>query len=165
MLRRRTRHGHPYRARLAAAATVLALVVAGCGGEDEDEFAPGVSQPQTKVDFLGEADSICLSAEQQIEAAADDLLSERGGLDPAEVERVALRIAVPALETEVRAIAAIPPPDGDEAEIEAILAATEQGITEIEADPRRLADGPPPGLQKAQRLAESYGSQQCGFSG
>lgn len=164
MLRRRTGHRHADRARLAAI-SILALLFAGCGGgEDEDAgFAPGVSQPQTKVEFLREADRICLSAEQQIEAAADDLLSERGGLDPAEVERVALEIAVPALETEVRAIGSIPVPVGDEAEVAAILEATEEGIAQIEADPRALADGPPPGLRKAQRLAESYGSQQCGF--
>ena len=151
--------------RPAATVALLVLALAGCGGGDEDEgFAPGVSQPQTKVEFLREADRICLSTEQQIEAAADDLLGERGGVDPAEVERVALEIAVPALETEVLAIRAIPVPDGDQAEVEAILEATEQGIAEIEADPRALADGPPPSLRKAERLARSYGSQQCGLS-
>ena len=150
--------------RPAATVALLVLALAGCGGGEEDEgFPPGVSQPQTKVEFLREADRICLSAEQQIEAAADDLLAGRGGLDPAEVERVALEIAVPALETEVRAISAIPTPEGDGAEVEAILAATEQGIAEIEADPRGLRDGPPPSLRKAERLAQSYGSQQCGF--
>ncbi len=142
----------------------MLAVLTGCGGDEEDEgFAPGVSQPQTKVEFVREADRICLSAEQQIEAAADDLLGERGGLDPVEVERVALEIAVPALETEVRAIRAIPIPVGDEAEVEAILEATEQGIAEIEADPRDLSDGPPPSLHKAERLARRYGSQQCGL--
>ncbi len=137
------------------------------GGDEEEAdegFAAGVSRPQTKVEFLTEADRICLSAEQQIEAAADDLLAEKGGLDPAEVERVALEVAVPALETEVRAISAIAVPEGDEDAVEAILAATEQGIAEIEADPRALADGPPPSLRKAQRLAERYGSIECGFS-
>ena len=154
--------------RLAASFAALAVAAtAGCGGGDEGngdgEFPSGVSQPQTKVEFLREADRICFSTEQQIEAAADDLLAERGGVDPAEVERVALEIAVPALETEVRAIRAIPVPDGDQVEVEAILAATEEGIAEIEADPRALSDGPPPSLRKAERLARSYGSQQCGL--
>ena len=122
-----------------------------------------VAEPLSKVEFLLQADAICLSSESQIEAAADDLLGGRGGFNPAEVERVALGIAVPALESEVRAIRALGPPPGDASEVEAILAATERGIAQIEADPRGLVDGAPSGLREAQRLAERYGSQQCGF--
>ena len=84
--------------------------------------------------------------------------------DPAEVERVALDVAVPALEAEVRAIDAIGVAGGRRARrCEAILDATERGIAQIEADPRGLVDGPPPALREAQRLAEAYGSKQCGF--
>ena len=153
--------------RLAApvvAALVAATVGVGCGGDSEDStYAPGVSQPLTKVEFLREADRICYSAEAQIEAAADDLLGEKGGPDPRQVERVALDVAVPALESEVAAIGAIGVPKGDERDVRAILDATEEGIAQIEADPRALTDGPPPALRRAQRLAEAYGSEQCGF--
>jgi len=162
VLRRRARHGHPDRARLAV--LLAAVLVAGCG-EDESgqEYPAGVAQPQSKVEFLREADRICFSSEAQIEAAADELLNRKGGADPDEVERVALQIAVPALETEVRAIRSLGAPPGDEAEVEAILTATERGIAEIEADPRALAERSPPGLRQAQRLAQRYGSRQCGF--
>jgi hypothetical protein len=164
VLRRWARHGNADRAGLRTLTlSLLVLALAGCGGEDEEGFPAGVSQPATKVEFLREADRICVSSEARIEAAADDLLRERGAPHPEQVERVALGIAVPALETEVRAIGSLTPPEGDEAEIEAILDATERGIAQIEADPRRLADGPPPGLREAQRLAERYGSTECGF--
>jgi hypothetical protein len=163
VLRRRARHGNAHRAGLTL--PLLVLAIAGCGGEDEgeEEFPAGVSQPATKVEFLREADRICVSSEARIEAAADDLLRERGRPDPERVEQVALKIAVPALETEVRAIGSLTPPEGDEDEIQAILDATERGIAQIEADPRGLTDGPPPGLREAQRLAERYGSAECGF--
>ena len=162
MLRRRARHRDAHRARLVLALGLLAL--AGCGGdESEPDFSPVVSEPLSKVAFLRQADQICFSSEAQIEAAADDLLGEKGGPDPAEVERIALNVAVPALEAEVRAIRALGAPEGDEAEVEAILSATERGIEEIKADPRGLADGAPPGLREAQRLAERYGSSECGF--
>ena len=162
MLWRRTRHGHAHRAHLVLALGLVAL--AGCGGDDSEngDFSPVVADPLSKVEFLRQADQICFSSESRIEAAADDLLGQ-GEPDPAEVERIALNIAVPALEAEVRAIRALGAPEGDEAEVEAILEATEQGIAEIEADPRGLADGRPPGLQEAQKLAERYGSQECGF--
>jgi hypothetical protein len=162
VLRRRARHRHLDRTRLVAVATLLA--VAGCGGGDEaeDEFPPGVAQPPTKVEFLREADRICLSQDAQIEAAADDLVNAPGRPPPAQVRRLALGIVVPALEAEVRAIGALPVPVGDEREVEAILAATERGIAQIEVDPASLVDGPPPGLREAGRLAERYGSRQCG---
>ena len=164
MLRRRARHRNADRAGLAALAS--AVVLTGCGGDDgATDFPPGVSQPRSKVEFLRDADRICFASESRIEAAADDLLSGRVGPRPAEVERVALGVAVPALEAEARAIGALGAPPGDEAEVAAILSATERGIRQIEADPRALVDGPPPALTRAQRLAESYGSTQCGFAG
>lgn len=134
----------------------------GDGGEG-DRYPAGVTQPLSKVEFLREADRICRSSESRIEAAADGLLAGRGRPDPAEVKQVALAVAVPALETEVRAIRALGAPSGDSGEVEAILAATERGVAEIKADPAALADGPPAALRRAQRLAEQYGSTQCGF--
>jgi hypothetical protein len=162
VLRRRARHRHLDRTRLVAVAALLG--VAGCGGGDEgeDEFPLGVAQPQTKVEFLREADRICFAGDARIEAAADDLATAPGEPPAAQVRRLALGIVVPALEAEVRAIGALPVPAGDEPEVEAILAATERGIAQIEADPAGIVDGPPPGLREAGRLAEGYGSRQCG---
>jgi hypothetical protein len=162
VLRRRARHRHDHRARLGAALALAAL--AGCGGDDEpDDFSPVVVEPLSKVEFLDEADRICFASEARIEAAADDLVTRRRDPAPAEVERVALGVVVPALESEVRAIRALGAPDGDEQEVEEILSATEQGIAAIERDPRGLLDGVPAPLGRAQRLAEAYGSRQCGF--
>ncbi|MEJ7876644.1 MAG: hypothetical protein WKF62_08285, partial [Solirubrobacterales bacterium] len=118
-------------------ATVLAVaaLAAGCGGEDDGGFSPVVSEPVSKLEFLRQADEICVSTESRIEAAADDLVTAKEDPEPEEVERIALDIVVPALESEVAAIAALGAPEGDEEEVEAILAATEAGIVEIEADP------------------------------
>jgi len=150
----------------AAAAIVFAVaaLLSGCGGdEDEGGFSPVVSDPLSKVEFLRQSDEICRSAESRIEAAADDLLTQEGDPDPAEVERIAIDLVVPALESEVSAIGALGAPEGDEAEVQAILDATEAGIAEIEADPSKLLDGVPESLQKAEMLARRYGSQQCGI--
>jgi hypothetical protein len=143
---------------------LAAAFVVGCGDDDgPDDFSPVVVEPVSKVEFLREADRICVASETRIEAAADDLVTGRGETDPAEVERVATAIVVPALESEVRAIRALGAPDGDEREVAAILAATERGIAAIERDPRSLVDGVPAALRRAERLAAAYGSRQCGF--
>ena len=148
--------------RRTTAAFLAAVALSGCG-EDETGYSPVVADPLGKVEFLREADRICYSTEARIEAAADELATAPGGPDPREVERVAVAVVIPALETEVRAIRAIGAPAGDEPEVDAILAATERGIAEIEREPRSLADGAPPGLRQAKRLAERYGSRECGF--
>jgi hypothetical protein len=164
VLRRRTRNRHPDRARLAALATfaLAAAAFARCGGGDETSTYPaGVSRPIAKVRFLAEAERICHSTNARIEAAADGLVTGRRKPPPAEVRRVVLRIVVPTLRSEVDAIGALGAPAGDEARVEAILAATERGIRQIEADPVGVLDGPPPALREAGRLAQAYGSVEC----
>ena len=151
--------------RTAAAVTLaVAALASGCGSDDEEGgFSPVVSDPLSKVEFLRQADEICHSAESQIEAAADDLVTDEEDPTPQEVEEVAISIVVPALESEVAAIDALGAPEGDEETVEAILDATRAGISEIESDPQSLLDGPPPSLAEAERLARAYGSQQCGI--
>jgi hypothetical protein len=161
VLRRWARHGHTHPARLAVFAL---LALAGCGGgESDDGYAPGVSRPLDKVQFLAEADRICHSTNAQIEAAADDLVGGRHDPPPAQVRRVVLAVAIPALEAEVRAIRAIGVPAGDAKEVDAIIAATERGIAELRADPAIAVNGAPPGLRAAARLSRAYGSQECGL--
>ncbi len=160
MLRRRARHGHADRAGLAIAAT--AAILTGCGGDDPATTYPtGVSRPIAKVRFLAEADRICHSTSARVEAAADDLATSGHDPRPAEARRVALNVAVPALEAEVQAISSLGSPRGDESEVEAIIRATKRGIAQIEADPAGVVDGPPPALRKAGRLARAYGSAEC----
>jgi hypothetical protein len=160
VLRRRARDRHADRAAVAIAAAAIA---AGCGSDDasDDTFPAGVSRPIAKVRFLAEADRICHSTNVRVEAAADDLA--RGGREPrpAQARRVALGIAVPALEAEVQAISSLGAPRGDEQQVDAIIAATRRGIAQIRADPAGVVDGPPPALRKAGRLARAYGSSEC----
>ena len=147
----------------ALAAALSAAVLAACGEESGGVPQPPPSDPLSRVEFLEQADAICHSTEARIEAAADDLLRPGRDPRPGAVERVALTVVVPALETEVRAIRSLGAPAGDEAEVEAILAATERGIAAIGADPRGLADRVPAPLREAERLASAYGSRQCGL--
>ena len=144
---------------LAAAAS------SGCGGgEGDTTYAAGVSRPIAKVQFLREADRICASTNARIEAAGDDLIGGRSDPPPAEVKRVVIGVAIPALEAEVRAIRALGAPQGDEQAVDAIVATTEEGIDEIRADPVGAVDrGPPAALRRAAKLSRAYGSQECGL--
>jgi hypothetical protein len=141
---------------------VLALALAGCGGDDANTSTFVEPPPLTKSEFLAEADRICFAAESQIEAAADDYAGEEKP-DPAEVRRLVTRVVVPKLRGEVTTIRLLDPPPEDEAQIEEILAATEQGADELEADPESVLDDIPDELREAERLARAYGSKECGL--
>ena len=145
------------------AGLVLAAALIGCGGGESDDvtYPAGVSRAPDKVDFLAEADRVCHSTNARIEAAADELVGGRDDPPPAQVRSVVLNVAIPALEAEVRAIRALGAPAGDERDVDAIIAATEEGIAQIRADPVAVLSGPPPALRRAGRLARAYGSVEC----
>jgi hypothetical protein len=150
--------------RAVAALFAAACLGVGCGGEeDEGGFSPVVAEPLSKVEFVRQADEICVATESRIEAAADDLVTQKKDPAPAEVERIAVDIVIPALRSEVSAIEALGAPEGDEEDVEEILAATEEGIAAIEADPQGLLDGPPAALRRAGTLSRAYGAQECGI--
>jgi len=145
-----------------AVGACVAIALAGCGGGDDETTTTTAPEPLTRAEFVRQADQICLSGDSRIEAAGDDLLAAGRKPSPAEVRRIALRIVVPGLEAEVRAIRALGAPPGDEPQVERILRATERGIAQIEADPEGAIEGPTPGLLEAGRLARRYGSEECG---
>jgi hypothetical protein len=163
VLRRRPRYRHAHRAGLSLGSVLAAAALIGCGGGDETttRYPPGVARPIDKVEFLREADRICESTNARVEAAADDLVGGRNEPPPAEVRRIVLAIVIPALQTEVDAISSLGAPEGDERKVSAIIAAVEEGIDELRADPLSALDGPPPSLVRAGRLAAAYGSRAC----
>jgi hypothetical protein len=150
---------------LAALAASGALALAGCGGDDDTSTtASGASETSgssgpalTKAQFVAQADAICAAGDRTIEEAIK-ALGRGGEPSPADLHQFSI-IAVPAIQQEVDAIKALPPPEGDEDEVKAILAAVQKGIDKIKSDPTSIESDP---LAEADRLAEDYGLEQCG---
>lgn len=134
----------------------------GCGGDERTTTGFTEPPPLTKPQFLAEADRICFAIESEIEASLDDFVKDDHP-DPAAVRRVVDRIVVPRLHSEVQTIRLLDPPPADTAEIERILAATERGTDQLEADPQAAVDRVPSGLREGERLARAYGSEECGI--
>ena len=155
-------------ARPALALTGLAVtgVVAlgGCGGEDEttstattaSETTTASAPALTKEQFIAQADAICAAGDKTINAAVQVLGD--GQPSQADLEQFA-QIAVPALQVQVDAIRALPPPSGDEEQITAMLDAVQDGVDKIKSDPSAIEADP---LKQADQLAQDYGLQQCG---
>ena len=136
-------------------ATSLAsgLLVAGCGGSDDDS--------PTKAEFIQQADAICKKAHDEFEK---DFQQAFGNERPsnAQLEKFATSNLVPGTQGEIDEISALEPPPGDETEVEAIIDAVQGGVDKIKADPGILLPSVPEDpLAKGHQLAKQYGMKEC----
>jgi hypothetical protein len=137
------------RDRWLAVVLIVALPVAatGCDGDEETE-APAPSRQE----YVAQADAICRSAEQDLKAAQQGSGSAR----VEEAEFVEQEI-VPILQRQLDEIQELPPPPGDEGNIEAALLAAEEDLSDLSEDPSRV----PEGMRELHRQLQRYGSTTC----
>ena len=133
---------------------IAALPAVGCGGSDED--AP------TKADFIAKADAICKKAHDKFEKDFNAAFAGNPQPSQAQLNEFALSTLVPGVQGEIDDISALEPPSGDEAEVNAIIAAVQGGVNKIKADPGVLS----PKVkfdpqQKGHQLAKEYGMKEC----
>ena len=166
---------------LLALALAAGLIAAGCGDDDDETTTAATTTPTTttagatgatgatgeplsKDEFITEADAICEAGDQEIDAEAQDFFPEGGSPGAAEEEAFVSEVVVPNIQEQLDGIAALTPPEGDEDEVQAILAAAQQAVDELEEDPSALSGGGGGGdpFAEANRLAQDYGLKACG---
>lgn len=137
------------------------LVAAGCGGDDDDGD-PGASI--TKEEWIAQANEICQEGDEEMERAAQEAFADAqdGGRPDAQAEQRFLEeVVAPGIEMQVADIAALPRPEGDEDQIEGIIAAAEEGAATVKANPSALEEEPDP-FKEATQLIVEYGVTDCG---
>ena len=132
-----------------------AFAVAGCGGSG-DETSGGSG---SKQEFIAAANEICSRMGDEISAEAEKLSATKTD----QILNFFEMVTLPKLSEEYDEIAALQPPEGDGAEIDAIVAAGRQAISESKQDPKLLlvSEGEPTPFDEANRLAGDYGIDQC----
>lgn len=144
-------------------AALVLVVVAGCGSGDDDEGGEE-TQTLTKVEFIEQGDKICEEAEERSESEAEQFAEDNGfELEKAskeEIEEAITEVLVPALNQQAEEIKALGAPEGDEKRVEAIVAALQDGASEVADEPKLAFEGQP--LKEASRLAKDYGFKVCG---
>ena len=140
--------------RLAAAA-LAALALTACGGDER------LSKPE----YLRRADAICAKYERRLAA----LPEPRTLRDvPAFIER-----GVPLAKEELAELDELRPPEGDEAEVDRLLAQVRETTAELErlgeaaaardrAGARAAAERLEEASDRAAKLARRYGLDECG---
>jgi hypothetical protein len=151
---------------LFAALAALALVVAGCGsGGDSTGSTEASSSSLTKAEFLEKGNAICAKGNEEIEAGFEEFSKENnlGKKRPskAQLEEAIETVLIPKIRKQVEGIAALSPPSGDEAEVEAIVDAAEEALEKGEEDPSSLAGESNGPFVKANKLASKYGLVKC----
>jgi uncharacterized protein with beta-barrel porin domain len=141
-----------------ALALTAGLIAAGCGGGDDNGTTAAA---QSKDEFLKRGNQICSAGEKQIIAAENKVLGENP--TQAEVNKFATKTAIPTLQYELAGIQGLPPPSGDEDEVDAIVSAAQQGLDKLKGDPSLIAAGGQDNpFAEANKLAKQYGLTACG---
>jgi hypothetical protein len=137
---------------LVSSLTLSAIIVGvtACGGGD----------PVSKADFVTQANQICADSNEAVIAAAGESLSAKPTRQ--EITNFWNVTGRPEVEKRIDQIAELDVPEGEEAEIEAILTALESGTEETQAqvDAGKAIEGDDP-YAEASRLAEDYGLTDC----
>ena len=152
---------------MLAGALAVAAVGFGCGGDGGDGSTEVTASADVeKPTYIKKADAVCKQANIRIEDGWEDFVKSRGG-DPAEAfegqdaeNEFATTVVLPGKQWQVDHLAELAAPEGEEKEVEAILAAYQEGIDIGEADPNRVTSTQ--GVFKyAAKTAENYGLREC----
>jgi hypothetical protein len=132
----------------------VAAVGAGCGGGSD---AP------TKAEFVKEGNAICQQAGKRKNSAILAYLKENQQSKPTQAleEKLVTDIALPPFQTMSEELRELGTPSGDEDDVEAIIAAFEGTIENVEANPVAALTSSDDLFSKANELAADYGLSAC----
>lgn len=140
----------------------IAAIAAGCGSSSDES----ASSP-TKAEFIAQADAICKQGNDEIEADFETFAKENGikeNEEPSKAQGVEISetILLPNIENQAEELRDLEVPNGDEAEISAMLASLDQGVEEAEEDPEALFTAKSDPFGPANKKAKEYGLKVCG---
>jgi hypothetical protein len=144
-----------------AAAMVIALVVAGCGGGDSNAATDSVS----KEEFIVKANAVCKKGTERMSAAIAKVLKGQRNITKVskdEQEEIVTTVMVPSVSREVKELRALGVPDGDDEKVDAMITALEEGVEIAERDPGVVTKSSDAIFGIASRIGGEYGLTVCG---
>jgi hypothetical protein len=147
---------------LLAVLAALAMIVVGCGGSSDSSES---TSSLTKAEFVKQGNAICAKGNKEIQEGFEEFEQEVGSQKQptkAQLTEAIETIVLPGVGKQVEGIKALPAPDGEAAEVEAITDAAEEALEKGEEDPAALTTEKADPFAKANELANEYGLVKCG---
>jgi hypothetical protein len=154
--------------RLASAALAAAvLAIAGCGGDDETTTSETVSTTGgfslSQDAFVDQANALCQAGNRSIAKAANATFT---GQKPSQAQLEAYaKVAVPAIQTQIDAIRALPAPEELQDQVKDFLDTAQDDLDKVKADPSLFAAGDTDPFANTNQAASELGLDECGSSG
>ena len=150
---RRTR---TFRATAALLGAGLVTLGAACGGD-------GGSEGVSKSEYLAEARTICQKGNQALTAASNDVFAKLAPgqkLSDPEIESFVRTTVIPTIRDQVAQLRKLTPPKGEKDHVEEIYDELDEGLDELEKNPKKLPDGSNV-FADADKVATKYGITVC----
>jgi hypothetical protein len=146
---------------LGGALIALFLALSGCGGgEATNEMTTG---SMTKAQFLTQGNAICSQVFDEIDRRYGKLSKKS---TDAELNEQAQEIVPPLVSRLVGRLRALGAPKGEEARVEKILVALEEGVETAEEDVSTVRGSRGEfAFEKGYEMLWDYGLMRCGLSG
>jgi hypothetical protein len=135
---------------LLVCALTLGLVLAGCGGGDDN---------LTKAEFIKQADAICKQGNQRINAAAKDVFTTKQEPSQAQLKQFATETLIPDVQGQVDEVRALNEPSDDEAQVNEFLDSAQSELDKGKKDPLYMTTDK--SFSKANQLGKQYGFKVC----
>lgn len=134
---------------------VAALLIAGCGGDDE-------TSALTKAEFVKQANAICKEGRSEREELFKTFTAEvkSGDVSREDQESLVTVVLKPPLEKTIESLEGLGAPEGDEKQVEAITAAMKKGLEKAEANPL-VALRTNIQFAESNNLSAKYGLTDC----
>jgi len=138
---------------LLAAVAIAVTVAAGCSdGESTNSLS--------KAQFVTQANQICTKRTHEREQGfRKSTPSDETVLKQKEVEKVVLEKSLPPYEAMVAEVSKLPPPSGEEKEVEKVVALMEGAASSAKEDLAKAT----PDIVEANEAVEAYGLRNCIF--
>lgn len=145
-----------FRTVVIALAAALAVLVAGCGGGDDE------TSSLTRQQFVKQANAICQEQTQKRNKVIQDAIADTDQnklLPKSEREDIIVEALPPYAETPEK-LEALGAPEGDEEKVEEILEAMEKAAADAKADPSKALTSTEQ-FEEANKLSGDYGLTSC----
>ena len=150
---------------LGALAAIACLLLAGCGGGDEE--ASDTAAPITKAQFIAQARTACARIHRAARTEFLAFLDSSGG-EPKDPDALAAyqaelgrKFVIGLKRQELEELRALGLPSDDRGGAKAIIVSLEEGIRKAEQDPAKAAQNSTESLGEAEKLARRYGLVGC----